>query len=50
MAHHAIYLLAHWRACAAARAIELQIHLLRASTEHEIEAAFATLLEVRAGG
>jgi putative ABC transport system substrate-binding protein len=28
----------------------LQIHLLQASTEHEIEAAFASLLEARAGG
>jgi putative ABC transport system substrate-binding protein len=28
----------------------LQIHLLRASTEEEIEAGFATLLELRAGG
>ena len=35
---------------AAARAIGLQIHLLRASTEREIEAAFTTLLELRAGG
>jgi putative tryptophan/tyrosine transport system substrate-binding protein len=35
---------------AAARAIGLQIHLLRASTELEIEAAFATLLDLRAGG
>jgi putative tryptophan/tyrosine transport system substrate-binding protein len=35
---------------AAARAMGLQIHLLWASTEHEIEAAFATLLEARAGG
>src|SRR5262245_26740173 len=35
---------------AAARAIGLQIHLLEASTEHEIEAAFATLLKLRAGG
>jgi putative ABC transport system substrate-binding protein len=35
---------------AAARAIGLQIHLLRASTEREIEAAFATLLALRAGG
>jgi putative tryptophan/tyrosine transport system substrate-binding protein len=35
---------------AAARAIGLQVHLLQASTEHEIEAAFATLLELRAGG
>ena len=34
---------------AAARAIGLQIHLLRASTERDIEAAFATLLELRAG-
>jgi putative tryptophan/tyrosine transport system substrate-binding protein len=35
---------------AAARAIGPQIHLLRASTEREIEAAFTTLLELRAGG
>jgi putative tryptophan/tyrosine transport system substrate-binding protein len=35
---------------AAARAMGLQIHLLQASTEHEIEAAFASLLEARAGG
>jgi putative ABC transport system substrate-binding protein len=34
----------------AARAMGLQIHLLQASTEHEIEAAFASLLEARAGG
>ena len=34
----------------AARAIGLQIHLLRASTEHEIESAFATLLELRTEG
>ena len=35
---------------AAARALGLQIHLLQASTEREIESAFATLLELRAGG
>jgi putative ABC transport system substrate-binding protein len=35
---------------AGARAIGLQIHLLQASTEREIETAFATLLELRAGG
>ena len=35
---------------AAARAIGLQIHLLQASTEREIEAAFANLLALRAGG
>ena len=35
---------------AAARALGLQIHLLQASTEREIELAFATLLELRAGG
>ena len=29
---------------------ELQIHLLRASTEHEIESAFATLRELRTEG
>ena len=34
----------------AARAVGLQIHLLRASTEHEIESAFATLLELRTEG
>jgi putative ABC transport system substrate-binding protein len=34
----------------AAGAIGLQIHLLRASTEHEIESAFATLLELRTEG
>jgi putative ABC transport system substrate-binding protein len=33
----------------AARAIGLQIHVLQASTEHDIDAAFATLLQVRAG-
>jgi putative tryptophan/tyrosine transport system substrate-binding protein len=35
---------------AAARAMGLQIYLLQASTEHEIEAAFASLLEARVGG
>ena len=34
----------------AARAIGVQVHLLQASTEREIEAAFASLLELRAGG
>ena len=35
---------------AAARALGVQIHVLRASTERDIEAAFTTLLELRAGG
>jgi len=33
----------------AARAIGLQIHVLQASTERDIDAAFATLLQLRAG-
>jgi putative ABC transport system substrate-binding protein len=35
---------------AAARALGLQVHVLHASTEGEIEAAFAALLKLRAGG
>jgi putative ABC transport system substrate-binding protein len=35
---------------AAARGFGIQIHVLRARTEREIEAAFTTLLELRAGG
>jgi ABC-type uncharacterized transport system substrate-binding protein len=35
---------------AAARALGLQLHVLHASGEREIEAAFATLVKVRAGG
>ena len=35
---------------AAARILRLQLHVLRASTEREIDAAFATLLQLRAGG
>jgi ABC-type uncharacterized transport system substrate-binding protein len=34
---------------AAASNIGLQLHLLKASTERDIEAAFATVLELRAG-
>ena len=34
---------------AAARAIGVQIRVLRASTEHDIEVAFTTLLQLRAG-
>jgi putative tryptophan/tyrosine transport system substrate-binding protein len=35
---------------AAARALGLQLHVLHASSEREIEAAFATLLKLRAAG
>src|SRR5439155_4479649 len=35
---------------AAARTLGLQLHVLDASTEHEIEVAFARLAQVRAGG
>jgi putative ABC transport system substrate-binding protein len=35
---------------AAARAIGLRIHVLHASTERDIDTAFATLLQLRAGG
>jgi putative tryptophan/tyrosine transport system substrate-binding protein len=35
---------------AAARVLRLQLHLLHASSEREIEAAFATLVKLRAGG
>jgi ABC-type uncharacterized transport system substrate-binding protein len=35
---------------AAARKIDLQLHILYASTEHEIDAAFARLIELRAEG
>jgi putative ABC transport system substrate-binding protein len=35
---------------AAARALGLQLHVLHASSEREIEAAFATLVKLRAGG
>jgi ABC-type uncharacterized transport system substrate-binding protein len=35
---------------AAARVLRLQLHLLHASSESEIEAAFATLVKLRAGG
>jgi putative ABC transport system substrate-binding protein len=34
----------------AARALGLQLHVLHASSEREIEAAFATLVKLRAGG
>jgi putative ABC transport system substrate-binding protein len=34
----------------AARALGLQVHVLHASTERDIDAAFATLVRVRAGG
>jgi len=35
---------------AAARARGLQVHLLHASTERELDAVFATLVQLRAGG
>jgi putative tryptophan/tyrosine transport system substrate-binding protein len=35
---------------AAARILGLQLHVLYASTERDIDAAFATLVQVRAGG
>jgi putative ABC transport system substrate-binding protein len=35
---------------AAARIIGLQLHALNASTEHDIDTAFATLVQLRAGG
>jgi putative ABC transport system substrate-binding protein len=35
---------------AAARTLGLQLHILRASTDGEIEAAFASLIQLRAGG
>jgi putative ABC transport system substrate-binding protein len=35
---------------AAARVLGLQLHVLHASSEREIEAAFATLVQLRAGG
>src|SRR5262249_24757711 len=35
---------------AAARALGLQLHVLHASSEREIEAAFATLVKLRVGG
>jgi putative ABC transport system substrate-binding protein len=35
---------------AAARILRLQLHVLHASTERDINAAFATLLQLRAGG
>jgi putative tryptophan/tyrosine transport system substrate-binding protein len=35
---------------AAARVLRLQLHLLHASSEREIEAAFATLVKLRVGG
>ena len=35
---------------AAARTLGLQLHFLRASTEHEIDDAFETLVQLRAGG
>jgi putative tryptophan/tyrosine transport system substrate-binding protein len=35
---------------AAARTLGLQLHNLRASTESELDAAFATMVELRAGG
>jgi putative ABC transport system substrate-binding protein len=34
----------------AARALGLQVHLLHASTERDLDATFATLVRVRAGG
>ena len=35
---------------AAARALRLQVHVLRASTEREIDDAFAVLSQLKAGG
>jgi putative ABC transport system substrate-binding protein len=35
---------------AAARMLGLQLHVLHASTEHELDTAFATLAQLRAGG
>ena len=35
---------------AAARALKLQLHLLRASSEHEFDAAFTNVKQLRAGG
>ena len=35
---------------AAARSLGVQLHLLRASTEHDLDAAFAALARLRAGG
>jgi putative tryptophan/tyrosine transport system substrate-binding protein len=35
---------------AAARTLGLQLHVLHASTEHDLEAAFETLIQLRAGG
>src|SRR5262249_15155804 len=35
---------------AAARALSLQLHVLHASTERDFDAAFVTLLQLRAGG
>src|SRR5436305_84462 len=35
---------------AAARKLGVELHLFKASTEHEIEAAFAAVAELRAGG
>jgi putative ABC transport system substrate-binding protein len=36
-------------ALAAARALGMQLHVLNASTEHDLDAAFATLVKLRAG-
>jgi putative ABC transport system substrate-binding protein len=35
---------------AAARSLGLQLHILQASTEHEFDAVFATLVKLRSGG
>jgi putative tryptophan/tyrosine transport system substrate-binding protein len=35
---------------AAADTVRLQLHILRASTEHDFDAVFSTLLQLRAGG